>query len=83
MRKMQLNEVIQRWKKTSRSLKPGELESGRYLIDVLERRTDADLVNFTDPVEAAVFFCLLELVTKAGVYGATAGEIPASLRNSR
>jgi hypothetical protein len=64
MRKMQLNEVILRWKKTTRALKIYEQEYGKTLTDCLEKRTDAELVHFHDPVEAAAFFCLVELMKK-------------------
>jgi hypothetical protein len=60
MRRMQLDEVILRWKKTTRALKIHEQEYGKALTDCLEKRTDAELVHFKDPVEAAAFFCLVE-----------------------
>ena len=62
LQKMQLDEVILRWKKTTRALKIYEQEYGKTLTDCLERRTDAELVHFHDPVEAAAFFCLVELM---------------------
>ncbi len=61
MRTMELDGVIRRWKKTTRALKIHEQEYGRYLTDILEKRTDAELALFDDPVEAAAFFCLLDL----------------------
>jgi hypothetical protein len=64
MRKMELDGVILRWKKTTRALKIHEQEYGRHLTDVLERVTDAQLVHFQDPVEAAAFFCMLDLLKK-------------------
>ncbi|NLD56597.1 MAG: hypothetical protein GX651_00495 [Methanomicrobiales archaeon] len=66
MRRMELDRVILRWKKTTRALKIHEQEYGRHLTDVLERVTDAQLVHFTDPVEAAAFFCMLDLVRRTG-----------------
>ena len=66
MRKIQLDEVILRWKKTTRALKIHEQEYGRYLTEILEKRTDAELVHFSDPVEAAAFFCMLDLVKRIG-----------------
>ena len=66
MRKLQLDEVILRWKKTTRALKIHEQEHGRYLTEILEKRTDAELVCFTDPVEAAAFFCMLDMVKRIG-----------------
>ena len=62
LRKMQMDEVILRWKKTTRALKIYEQEYGKNLTDCLEKRTDAELVHFKDPVEAAAFFCLIELM---------------------
>ena len=62
VRKMQLDEVILRWKKTTRALKIHEQEYGKALTDCLEKRTDAELVHFKDPVEAAAFFCMVEVM---------------------
>lgn len=62
MRRMQLDDVILRWKKTTKALKCYEREYGRALTDCLEKRTDAELAHFKDPVEAAAFFCLVELM---------------------
>ena len=64
MRRMELDTVILRWKKTTRALKIHEQEYGRHLTDVLERVTDAQLVHFQDPVEAAAFFCMLDLLKR-------------------
>jgi hypothetical protein len=64
MRKMELDPLILRWKKTTRALKIHEQHYGRYITDILERRTDAELALFKDPVEAAAFFCLLDLVIR-------------------
>jgi hypothetical protein len=64
MRRMELDGIILRWKKTTRALKIHEQEYGRHLTDVLERVTDAQLVYFQDPVEAAAFFCMLDLLKK-------------------
>jgi hypothetical protein len=63
---MELDGIILRWKKTTRALKIHEQEYGRHLTDVLERVTDAQLVHFQDPVEAAAFFCMLDLLKKTG-----------------
>jgi hypothetical protein len=64
---MQLDEVITRWKKTTRALKVHEQEYGKYLTDLLEKRTDAELVLFSDPVEAAAFFCLIDMAKRIGI----------------
>lgn len=64
MKRIDLDPVILRWKNTTRVLKIHEHEYGRHLTDVLERVTDAQLVHFQDPVEAASFFCMLDLVKK-------------------
>lgn len=81
MRRMELDEVILRWKKTTRALKIHEQKYGRHLTDVLERVTDAQLVHFRDPVEAAAFFCMLDLLKKTDearrVPAGTCGEEPA------
>lgn len=65
MRKMELDGVILRWKKTTRALKIHEQEYGKYLTEILEMRTDGELALFSDPVEAAAFFCLLDLVERS------------------
>jgi len=64
MRKMELDPLILRWKKTTRALKIHERHYGKYITDILERRTDAELALFKDPVEAAAFFCLLDVVIR-------------------
>ena len=85
MRRIELDGVILRWKKTTRALKIHEQEYGRYLTAVLERVTDAQLVHFQDPVEAAAFFCMLDLVKNmnrhpanvpAGPGNTSSGECP-------
>ena len=57
---MELDPLILRWKKTTRALKAAEQPCGKYITDILERCTDAELALFSDPVEAAAFFCLLD-----------------------
>ncbi|MDD1684675.1 MAG: hypothetical protein LUQ19_02155 [Methanoregula sp.] len=65
MRRMELDPLILRWKKTTRALKIHEQHYGKYITDILERRTDAELALFADPVEAAAYFCLLDLVMRS------------------
>ena len=62
---MELDPLILRWKKTTRALKIDEQQYGRYITEILERRTDAELALFKDPVEAAAFFCLLDVVMRS------------------
>jgi len=62
MRRTDLDPLITRWKRTTRALKIQDQRYGKYLTDILERRTDAELVLFSDPVEAALFFCLLDFL---------------------
>jgi hypothetical protein len=64
MKRTELDGLILRWKKTTRALKIGEQVYGKYITDLLEKRTDAELALFSDPVEAAAFFCLLDLAEK-------------------
>ena len=54
-----------RWRKTTSALKIDEQPYGKYITDLLGQRTDAELAFFTDPVEAAAFFCLLDVVMRA------------------
>jgi hypothetical protein len=70
---MELEPVILRWKKTTRALKADEQEYGRQLTAVLERVTDAQLVHFRDPVEAAAFFCMVALLRKMDERGISPG----------
>ncbi len=62
---MELAPLILRWKKTTRALKAPEQRYGKHITDILEQRTDAELALFRDPVEAAAFFCLLDLVMRS------------------
>lgn len=64
MRRMELDPLILRWKKTTRALKIHEQKYGKYITDMLERRTDAELALFKDPVEAAAFFCLVDVLMR-------------------
>ncbi|MFA4861063.1 hypothetical protein [Methanoregula sp.] len=64
MKRKELDGLILRWKYTTRALKIHEQAYGKYMTDLLEKRTDAELALFSDPVEAAAFFCLLDLVEK-------------------
>jgi len=64
MKRKELDGVILRWKMTTRALKTRDQVYGKYITDILEKRTDAELALFSDPVEAAAFFCLLDLVGK-------------------
>ncbi|WP_321506821.1 hypothetical protein [uncultured Methanoregula sp.] len=64
MKRTELDGIILRWKRTTRALKIHEKVYGKYITDLLEKRTDAELALFRDPVEAAAFFCLLDLVEK-------------------
>jgi hypothetical protein len=84
MRRMELDGVILRWKKTSQALKIHEQEYGQHLTDVLERVTDAQLVHFQDPVEAAAFFCLLDLLkkTREGTPGIARTDVPPMSRQA-
>jgi len=61
MRKKDLDLLIFRWKSTTRSLEMHDQPYAKRITDILEQCTDADLARFTDPVEAAAFFCLLDL----------------------
>jgi hypothetical protein len=65
MRRRELDDLIVRWKRATRALRIDEQEHGRYLTGILEMRTDKELALFTDPVEAAVFFCMLSLVKRS------------------
>jgi len=80
VRKNDLDPLIFRWKKTTRALKIHDQHYGKRMTDILERCTDTDLALFSDPVEAAAFFCLLDLAGKTPGEprhdGRTAGQAP-------
>lgn len=65
MRKMDLDPLILRWKKTTRALKIHEQEYGRHITGILEKRTDTELALFKDPLEAAAFFCLIDVLKRS------------------
>jgi hypothetical protein len=67
MRSVDLEGVILRWKKTTRAMKTHDQVYGRHLTEVLGRVPDAQLVHFQDPVEAAAFFCMLDILKKSCV----------------
>jgi hypothetical protein len=69
MRRKDLDLLIFRWKKTTRALKIHEQPYGKYVTDLLGKRTDAELALFSDPVEAAAFFCLLDLMRRSRLDG--------------
>lgn len=79
MRRTELDPLIFRWKKTTRALKLHEQPYGKYITDILERRTDAELARFSDPVEAAAFFCLLDLVRRSWPPGEYPDARPAGI----
>lgn len=81
MRKMELDPLILRWKKTTRALKIHEQHYGKYMTDILEQRTDAELALFRDPVEAAAFFCLLDVMMR--INDRTSPGLSSSLPLSR
>jgi hypothetical protein len=62
---MELDPLILRWKKTTRALKIHEQHYGKHITDILERRTDTELALFQDPLEAAAFFCLVDVVMRS------------------
>ena len=76
MRKMELDPLILRWKKTTRALKIHEQHYGKYITDILERRTDAELALFKDPVEAAAYFCLVDVVMRTHDRNSPASSLP-------
>jgi hypothetical protein len=78
---MELAPLILRWKKTTRALKIHEQQYGKHLTDILGQRTDAELALFKDPVEAAAFFCLLDIVMRTG--GANSPGLPSPIPVSR
>jgi len=64
MRKKELDALIVRWKRCTRMLPDEQKPCGKYLTDILETRNEREFTRFTDPVEAAAFFCLRELVKR-------------------
>ena len=79
MRRKDLDLLISRWKKTTRALKIHEQPYGKYVTNLLEKRTDAELALFSDPVEAAAFFCLLDLMQRSRPDGEASVSPPAGV----
>jgi len=79
LRRKDLDPLIFRWKKTTRALKIYDQHYGKRVTDILERCTDADLVLFTDPVEAAAFFCLLDVVKENRPSGVAPPVTPSGI----
>lgn len=79
MRKKDLDLLIFRWKNTARALKIHEQPYGKYITDLLGKRTDAELALFTDPVEAAAFFCLLDLMKRSRPDGELLTGLPQGI----
>jgi hypothetical protein len=61
MRRAALDSLVLRWKVATRAMKVSDQKYGDRVIRMLEERTDAELARFEDPLEAALFFCMLEL----------------------
>jgi hypothetical protein len=79
LRRKDLDPLIFRWKKTTRALKIYDQHYGKRITDILERCTDADLALFTDPVEAAAFFCLLDVVKESRPCGDAPPVTPSGI----
>jgi hypothetical protein len=79
LRRKDLDPLIFRWKKTTRALKIHDQPLGKRITDVLERCTDQELALFTDPVEAAAYFCLLDVVKQGRPCGSPPPVIPSGI----
>jgi hypothetical protein len=57
-----MKNVSERWRKASRALKIDDQKYGIHLAEALERHKGPEYAMFDDPLEASVFFLLIEMM---------------------
>jgi hypothetical protein len=57
-----MKNVSVRWRKASRALKLDDQKYGIRLAEALERHKGPEYAMFDDPLEASVFFLLIEML---------------------
>ena len=57
-----MKNVSQRWRKAARVLRAGEQKYGQKIVEALESRKGPEYAMFDDPLEASVFFLLIEMM---------------------
>ncbi len=57
-----MKNVSERWRKASRALKIDDQKYGIRLAEALERHKGPEYAMFDDPLEASVFFLLIEMM---------------------
>jgi hypothetical protein len=57
-----MKNVSVRWRKASRTLKIDDQKYGIRLAEALERHKGPEYAMFDDPLEASVFFLLIEMM---------------------
>jgi hypothetical protein len=57
-----MKNVSVRWRKASRALKIDDQKYGIRLAEALERHKGPEYAMFDDPLEASVFFLLIEMM---------------------
>jgi len=57
-----MKNVSERWKRASRALKIDDQKYGIRLAEALERHKGPEYAMFDDPLEASVFFLLIEMM---------------------
>jgi hypothetical protein len=71
-----MKNVSVRWRKASRALKIDDQKYGIRLAEALERHKGPEYAMFDDPLEASVFFLLIEMMKEKekGQIALTAGK---------
>lgn len=54
--------ISDRWRRCTRALKRDDQQYGRRLLEILELNRDRNLPGIDDPLEAAIFLALVELL---------------------
>jgi len=57
-----IREIAERWKRATRPLKIHEQKYGHRLVKMLEEYNGEELKRFDDPLEAAAFIVLIQVV---------------------
>ena len=71
-RQVAFKNTIARWELATRALFRKDQKYGKALVAVLKSRTEREIAIFEDPVEAAVFYLMIEMMKAANP------EYPAS-----
>jgi hypothetical protein len=62
-----MKEIAERWKRATRPLTIHDQKYGHRLVKMLEEYNGEELKRFNDPLEAAAFIVLIQMVKEQGV----------------